>query len=139
MLVSLQEAPILAKLEVQRKEQVDWHEDSILWQYMISQTNALVYNSTHARTSHVPGCSGCFLTAWFETGLSTSLLLRAVPLRLSRLTGLTVRLIKVWRDSVVRRVSVVVEVFLVLWKEFLDSARVCVSSGMAALVGRLRC
>jgi hypothetical protein len=47
-----------------------------------------------------------------DTTLSLSKLFRAVPLRSSRFTGLTVRLMNVCRDSSVRRVSVVVDVFL---------------------------
>lgn len=62
-----------------------------------------------ARTVHIPASSDCFLTLNFDTGRSASLLFRAGPL--SRLIGLIVRLIMVCRASVVRLVSVVVDVF----------------------------
>ena len=92
-----------------------------------------------ARTGHIPASSGCLLTVSFDTGRSASLLFRAAPL--SRLTGLSVRLMIVCRDSVVRFVSVVVDVFL-LWNAFFESVPDRDSSmgdGKTALVGRLRC
>lgn len=121
------------------KVAVKSHADSMVVLLLPVSLRVLCRNrNTHAQAVHIPG--GASLIGGFAFGRSTSALVLAEALRSAGLVGLIVRLTRTWRDSVVRRVSVVVEVLrlcALLRVLLLSSLRT--SSGVAALVGRLRC